>query len=251
MSEESDTGVYVPSVEELQRCVVPRRKPLAGHETPEKAPGTGHAPAGEPDAAATPPLSMLAAAVLNHAVQHHHLDLPLEARWKALGVTSGAVKERVLSELRRHGFIRLERKGRCRILHLYRKAWDYLGLAPPTGEGVGGPVHKAIVRRLAKAFKKRGYAVHVEHAIGKSGKRVDFVCFGKDRILGVEVGLSDVHQELKNLREDLATNVLELILFVSCDPGMVRKVRAAALRDPAVSKHMDRIRFLYFEEETP
>ena len=157
----------------------------------------------------------------------------------------------MLSELRRLGFIRLERKGRYQLLHLYSKAWDYLGLAPPTGEGVGGPVHKATVRRLAKAFRKRGYEVHLEHAIGESGKRVDLVCFGRDGILGVEVGLSDVHQEMKNLRDDLAANVLDRILFVSCDPGMVRKVRAAARIDPAVSKHMERIRFLYFEEESP
>ncbi|HNZ38705.1 MAG TPA: hypothetical protein PKN69_04165 [Candidatus Latescibacteria bacterium] len=244
-------GVYVPSSEELQRCVVPRRKPLAGHEIPESAPETGHAPAGEPDAAATPPLSMLAALFLNHAAHPHNRELSLEARWKDLGVTSGAVKGRVLSELRRLGFIRLERKGRYQLLHLYSKAWDYLGLAPPTGEGVGGPVHKATVRRLAKAFRKRGYEVHLEHAIGESGKRVDLVCFGRDGILGVEVGLSDVHQEMKNLRDDLAANVLDRILFVSCDPGMVRKVRAAARIDPAVSKHMERIRFLYFEEESP
>ena len=248
MSDSWRSGVHVPLPDELQRSVVPRRKTLAGHETPVGPSKTGDPTPVEAEPA-KPRLSPLAKAFLNHAVQPHHRELGLEPRWKTLGVTSGAVKKRVLGELRRLGFIRLEQKGRYRRVHLYNKAWEHLGLASPTGEGVGGAAHKAIVGQLAVAFRRRGYEVHFEHEVGESGKRVDLVCFGKDRIIGVEVGLSDVRQEMKNLRDDLEAGVPDLILFVSSDQSMVRKVQAAALKDPIVSKNMDHIRFLHIEEE--
>ena len=250
MSEPWKSEVAVPSAEQLHRIVVPRGIASAGRETSPDPPTSG-GPATEPAESDKPVLSHLARAFLNHAAQPQHRELGLEPRWRALGVTSGSIKKRVLAELRCLGFVRLEQKGRYRRIHLYNKAWEYLGVAPPTGEGVGGATHRAVVGKLATLFKKRGYDVHIEHEVGEFGKRVDLVCFGKDRIIGVEVGLSDVRQEIKNLRADLESGVLDLILFVSCDPHMAFRVRAAAEADPIVSENVRRIRFLYLEEDAP
>jgi hypothetical protein len=176
--------------------------------------------------------------------------MTLEERWKALGIASGSKKEGILHELRRHGFLRLERKGRAYQVHLYRKAYEHLGLPAPKGEGVGGTSHALAVKRVAALLKKRGHAVHLERPMGTSGKRVDIVAYGEDRIIGCEVGLSDPRQELKNLRDDLAAGVLDLLLFVTTDKAMLEKVKTAAMKDPVVSKHLHRIKFYLLEEET-
>lgn len=207
------------------------------------------APAGASDYAIAPRLSPLAEAFLRHAAQSKHQDWDLECRWRALGIASGSEKERVLSELRRCGFLRLSRRGRTASVHLYPQAWYYLGMKPPASEGDGGPIHQRVVCHVAAAFKKRGYDVHIEQEIGLNRKRVDVVCYGAQRI-GVEVGISDVRQELKNLRADLGAGVLDLILFVSPDPKLLARLQAMAREDTVVRAGLGHIRFMLFKEET-
>jgi hypothetical protein len=170
-------------------------------------------------------------------------------RWHAIGVNSGSVKRGVLKELREQGLIRLETQGRQKTVYLYRRAYDLLGLKAPTGEGVGGAAHKALVCRMAAVFKRRGYEVHIEQEIGLERKRADLVCYGKGHILGIEMGLSDVRQELRNLRADLAAGILDLLLFVTTDRELLRQVRTRASEDAELAPQLRRLRFLYFPEE--
>ncbi len=125
-----------------------------------------------------------------------------------------------------------------------------LGLPPPKGEGVGGTSHVLAVKQMTTVLKRRGYEVHIERQVGRSKKRVDIVAYGKDRIIGCEVGLSDVRQELKNLREDLEAGVLDLLLFVTTDKALLEKVKRLAAKDPVVSKHLHRVKFYLLDEET-
>lgn len=249
MSGLPEDSVHIPSFEDLQRLVVPRvrREPAsapAPRDTPKRALRPAHEPSREeflrPDSER----------FLRHAAEPHHRWMTLGERWAELGIPSGSVQKRILDDLRRQGLIRLERKGKAYQVHLYKKAYEYLGMPAPKGEGVGGTSHTLAVKRIAELLKKRGYEVHIERGIGTSGKRVDIVAFGKDRIILCEVGLSDVRQELKNLREDLEAGVLDLLLFVTMDKAMLEKVKTAAMKDPVVSKQLHRIKFYLLGEET-
>ncbi|MCC6486218.1 MAG: hypothetical protein IT364_01850 [Candidatus Hydrogenedentes bacterium] len=79
---------------------------------------------------------------------------------------------------------------------------------------------------------------------------MDIVAYGKDLILGCEVGISSTKQELANIVMDIETGVLDLLLFVTTDQIMLDKVRAAAMKDPVVSKQLHRIKFYLLGEET-
>ncbi len=247
MTSPSDKPLHIPTLEELRCCVVPR---CTSADADESSKGGKRDPArDEPDSTASPVLSTEAEAFLRHVVVLTHPKFTLEDHWAALGVTSSSKKQHVLKELRRHGLIRLERKGRQKVVHLYVKAYELLGISAPKGEGVGGTTHRQVVNRLAVILRKRKYEVHIEEEIGPDRKRVDILALGKQRI-GVEVGLSSMNQELKNLRDDLASGVLDMILFVSTDRAMVDKVRSHAARDVVLKPQMHRLRFCYFDEET-
>jgi hypothetical protein len=246
MSETCKPSIRIPTQDELQSVVVPRHS-CAAAPPPHKV--AGKARTTPEDAACVDRiLSLDAGRFLRHAAELHHRSMTLEERWAALSISSGSRKERILDELRRHGYIRLERKGRSYQVHLYGKAYDLLELPRPKGEGVGGTTHHFLVTRIAAFLKKRGYEVHIEREVGPAGKRVDLVAYGKDRIIGAEVGLSDVRQELKNLRDDLDSGVLDLLLFVSTDIRMVEKVRDFVEKDVYLSKHRHRIRFYNIKE---
>lgn len=249
MSGLPDDSIRIPSFEDLQRLVVPRtpHEPPpapAPRDTPKRALRPAHEPSREeflrPDSER----------FLRHAAEPHHRWMTLGERWAELGIPSGSVQKRILDDLHRQGLIRLERKGKAYQVHLYRKAYEYLGLPAPKGEGVGGTSHTLAVKRIAALLKKRGYEVHIERGIGTSGKRVDIIAYGKDQILGVECGLSDARQEIINLREDLETGVLDRVLFVTTDTAMLEKVKTAAMKDPVVSKQLHRIKFYLLGEET-
>lgn len=249
MSGLPDDSIHIPLFEELQRLVVPRapHEPAPApmpRETPKRDPRSAHEPSREeflrPDAER----------FLRHAAEPHHRWMTLGERWSELGIPSGSVQKRILDDLRRQGLIRLERKGRAYQVHLYRKAYEYLRLPAPTGEGVGGTSHKLAVKRIAALLKRRGYEIHIERQLGRSKKRVDIVAYGKDLILGCEVGISSTKQELANIVMDIETGVLDLLLFVTTDQIMLDKVRAAAMKDPVVSKQLHRIKFYLLGEET-
>ena len=240
-------AVRIPSIDELNRIVVP--------STPrECATGLSRGDPRKPhdifvdDAGREYHLTPEAERFLRHAAESHHRSLTLGERWTALGIASGSVQKRILNELHRHGLIRLERKGKVRYVHLYGRAYEYLGIPRPTSKGVGGTSHRIAVERMAAVLKERGYEVHIEREVGTAKKRVDLVAYAKDRILGVEVGLSDVRQEIKNLREDLETGVLDLVLFVSTDPTMLAKVKAAAGDCTDLRGQLHRIKFFLLDE---
>lgn len=193
-------------------------------------------------------LSPEATSFLRHAAEPHHRMMMLEERWKVLGIVSGSKKKSILDELRTAGLIRLERKGRSQQVHLYARSYRNLGIPKPTGEGTGGTTHTLAVKKIASLLKLRGYDVHIEQEVGPSRKRVDIMAYGPKRIIAIEVGLSDVGQEIKNLTEDLQSGVPDLVLFVSTDPKMIENVRTHAERDVYLSEMIDRIRFYHLED---
>ena len=231
-----DDTVHIPSLDELQAAVVPC---ATEDRDPAGDTKSGAAPASD---TSKERLSETAYKFLRHVANPLNDDLTLEQRWKALRVASGSKKNGALSELRRRGFIRLERKGRMRTVHLYKAAYTYLGLDPHL-EGVGGTTHRKIVKHLARVFKRRGFEVYIEQELGTERKRVDLLALGPERI-GVEAGLSDARQEIKNLREDLASGALDRVLFVTVDEKLMAKVKRMAMADPELAAQMDRIRFL-------
>ena len=245
MADSSDSPVSVPTLEELQAMVVPRRAtPLSGVSAAVSV--TSSVP--PPPAPGGPKLSPDADALLRQAAQSHRRHWSLEQHWKELGVTSGSIKSRVLSELRAAGFIRAETKGREKHLYLYHKAYDFLGMKPPIGEGVGGATHKNVVAKVKKVLEHHGYSVYLEQEVGPHRKRVDLVAYG-EKVVGVEVGLSDPRQELKNLRDDLAAGVLDFLMFVTTDPKISDKVRALAASDPVVAAQLVYVRFVCLTED--
>ncbi len=247
MSDLPKYAVHIPSIDELNRIVVPR----ACHDATSTA-FRGDADkahdASEPDSHLERLLTPEAERFLRHAAEPHHRTMTLGERWAQLGIPSGSVQKRILNENRRQGFIRLERKGKVRYVHLYGRAYDYLGLPRPTGEGVGGTSHQIAVKRIAAILKERGFEVYTEREVGAARKRVDLVAYGKGRILGIEVGLSDVRQEIKNLREDLQTGVLDFVLFVTTSPTMLDKVKSAVNAYEDLQEQIHRIKFFLLDE---
>ncbi len=238
IDEESRAPVHVPTREELRACVVLRPKPA-------EAPPPEHLEAGAKGIR----LSRDAERFLREAALRGEGASCLETLWEAVGIASGAVKKRVLSELRGAGFIRLERKGGAKAVYLYTAGWDYVGLKPPAGRGRGGSVHRYWVERLAGLFKRKGYDVRVEMEIGREKKRVDLVAFARDRI-GIEVAMTSAKQEITNLKADLRSGVLDLVLLVSPDRVLLAEIQKRVRDDTYLCAHASRLKYYLLTEET-
>lgn len=247
MSHPPERPVNIPNLADLEGIVV-RRCPAAIRDDPH--PSTSATDRKKPDVTDdTLRLSRDADRFLRYAAEPTHRGQTLEQHWAALGISSGSVKDRVLNELRTNGLIRLERKGKSCRVHLFTRAYEYLGLSAPTGKGVGGTTHQAVARHIAALLKSKGYEAHIDRALGAAKKRVDVVGYGTHHIIGVEIGLSDERQEIKNLRDDWETGVLDVLLFVTTDESMLENVRSRVQKDPVLNKHTDCIHFLLVDEE--
>jgi hypothetical protein len=172
----------------------------------------------------------------------------MEERWAAVGVNSGSVKDRILRELYGFGLIRREEKGPRRTIHVRKEGWAYLGLKPPKGMGRGGTTHQCWVERLKSLFKRQGYDVRVEIEMGPEKKRVDLVAFGK-RNIGVEVAMTSAAQEITNLKADLRSGVLDLVLVASPDRVLLAQIQSRAGEGAYLRAHASRIRFHLLTEE--
>jgi hypothetical protein len=69
--------------------------------------------------------------------------------------------------------------------------------------------------------------------------------------LAIEVGLTDVDQECKNLRDDLQSGVPNHVIFVSCDEGLLSKVKRLANEDPYLRENWEHITFFFFDKISP
>ncbi len=246
MSDESNRDAALsPSLEELQRSVVPRLV-TERHET--TAP-YGEIRFGSSDPARRSRLSREADAFLRHVVHPGNESLMLEHHWAALKITSGSTKGRILDELRGFGFIHLESRGKAQVVRLYESAWDYLGLRPPKVHGRGGAMHRGIAKRLARHFKSQGHDVRVECEIGPRRKRVDLIAFSKGKRIGVEIALTDVDQELRNLKEDLDSGALDIVLIVSVVESILQRIKARAASDPTLAPRLGQVHFHLIEPE--
>ena len=251
MPKPSSESLHVPSIDELRRSVVARSTSLVKAKPKGKAPETRSVKKPDTVESKTALLSPLAEALLRDAALPGRTTVSLEERWAVLAVTSGSIKKRVLDELHRGGFIRLEKKGKINVIHLFAKAWEYLGWKSPKGEGTGGTTHRALVKSLATMFSEKKYEVKIEQELGAHGKRADLVCYGPERILAIEVGLTDLDQECKNLRDDLQSGVPDHVLFVSCDEELLAKVKRLANEDPYLRENWKRITFFFFDKISP
>ncbi len=245
MSEERP-GVHVPSKAELDAAVVPDRK--ENDEDAGEPATTAREEHRDEGGRGETKLSADTVAALRHFTDPANRRLPIGAHYRAIGITSGSRMMAITRELIRLGMIRVERKGRSKLVHPYNKAYEFLGLPPPKGEGVGGTTHKAIVAEVARTFRESGLDARIEHEIGPDRKRVDLVGFGPEAIVGVEVGISDVRQEIINIRNDLAAGVLTHLLFITTDRSILRRVRRAAMEDPEIAPHIGLVRFYLFDE---
>lgn len=256
----TDPPVPIPTLDELKRMVIPS-SPVdapAAPKVPDKTSGHGSdkakapAPVPKPEVEPHDPakLSSKAQALLCQAVDPAHAGWSLEQHWRVLGIDAGSEKRRLLSELKRFGFIRVEREGRQGRIRVYRRGYEYLGLMPPAREkGIGGDKHKKIAKYIAHLLTEKGFhEVSYEQEIGPARKRVDLVAYGKDGIVGVEIGLTDYRQELKNIRDDLRADVLAKLLWVTTDPALLRTVREKAEKDPAIRPLLHRVRFFLLKE---
>lgn len=243
MSDPAKPPVHIPSRDELQDAVLPRctDADIVGPPVPRSSPAAAPPGAG---------LSPGAHALLLRAAHPESADQCLEDHWKALGVRHGSRKRAILNELRSGGFVYLESHGRKRLVRLYPRAWAYLGMDAPKGAGDGGSRHRAVVRTLARAFTRRGYETHIEQELGPGRKRCDLVCYSRDRVIGIEVGLSRAEQEVKNIRDDLASGALDQVILVSDASAILRRVRLLIEEDPELAGLRGRIRF-FLLTETP
>lgn len=230
--------VHIPTQDELMAVVV--KQPESS--SVEDAAG-GYRRKDTPD-----PLSPNAKAFLRYAAEQQHESLSLEDRWLAIGIVSGAVKKRVLAELCGRGFIRLESRGRVKKLHLYKVAWEYLRMERPKESGIGGSIHKVLAERAARMFKDRGYDIHFEMEVGPKRKRVDVVAFGRLR-LGIEIGLTNPQQEVRNLRLDLESGALDYVLFVTATREFLDKVEKLIDHDPYLHRNREKIRLYLLEDD--
>ena len=227
-------AVSVPTMAELQALIIPR---IPSTDLPEKS-----LPTKSEVSATDPVLGREAEAFLRDAAAFTHEGSTLEEHFSRVHITSGSIKKRVIQELTGLGLIRLEHKGRSKRVYLYEKAWDYLGMTSPKGYGEGGITHRQCVAKVADLFKKKGFDVRVECPIGPHKKRVDILALGEQRI-GIEVGLSSVVQEVKNIEEDLASGALDMVVFIAVDEGMFEAVRKRVMAHPTLAGQMYRIRF--------
>lgn len=240
-----DDGITIPTVDELNDTVVSRCS-LDSEAAETGRPYKVVKPEGR--GASPTSLSRDAERFLRYWASVDGEVRSLQDAWSALGIRSGSVKDRILKELSAGGYIRTEAHGRGKRVHLYVAAWEHIGIAPPKSIGRGGPQHQAIVKALAAKFRKRGYDVRVEAEIGPDRKRIDLIAFGRERI-GIEVGLSETRQELKNLRADLAAGVLDRILWFTNDPRLLQRVRTAYVRNKEMSGLPTHIHFFVYSDE--
>ena len=256
----TDPPVPIPSLNELKRMVIPTSAvdAPAAPEVSDKTPGHGSgkaklpAPVPKPDVEPGDPsgLSSKAESLLRQAVDPAHADWPLEQHWQALGIDAGSEKRRLLNELKGFGFIRVERKGREGRVRVYRRGYERLGLTPPREKGIGGDKHRKIAKHIARLLTKSGFSeVSYEREIGPHRKRVDIVGYGKDGVVGVEIGLTDYRQELKNIHDDLRAAVLDKLLWVTTDPALLRSVREKAAQDPAIRPHLSCVRLFLLKDD--
>ena len=61
--------------------------------------------------------------------------------------------------------------------------------------------------------------------------------------------MTSAKQEITNLRADLRSGVLDLVLVASPDAALLRRVRSRVARDPYLAARMGRIRFYVLNEE--
>lgn len=252
MSRRDDTDIHVWTLDDLHKAVRPSplETPVPRDKTEEciAAPAVASSPPATSTPDPTPsPLSPLEIAFLQRVAEHE--DDCLEAHWRALGVKAGSAKKRILDHLRGEGLIRVERRGSQCVVRLYAKAFELPEITPSKGLGTGGALHQALVADLAARFRSRGYDVHVEYPIGSAGKRVDLVALGTQRI-GIEVGLHPnkaEHEALDNVAQDLKTGALDVILFCSPYPAMLRNVESLVRSDPYLSTQAAHIRFFRLE----
>jgi hypothetical protein len=232
--------IHIPTLEELRASVQSRpADPALEPITPV---------ADDPDRTGERILSREAEAFLRDAAAFIHMGSSLEEHFTRAGITSGSVKKRVIQELVSRGLIRLEHKGRSKQVHLYGTAWEYLGMEPPAGRGAGGSTHRHCIEHVARLFRARGYDVRVECPVGPRKKRVDLLALGKKRI-GIEIGLSSPAQELRNIEEDLASGVLDMVVFCALDETMLEDVRKRVAKHPKLERQLARIRFYLLDLE--
>ena len=238
--------LHIPTIEGLKAAVVMSTPRGDGDSETD---GVSPAMPSEPSEPACH-FSIDAMAFLRHAALPAHSGFSLGQHFAALDVRSGSVTKRILDELRGAGMIRLELRGGFKQVHLYPAAWEVLGMTPPKGMGTGGGLHKAIVNMLASEFKARGYDVRIEFSLGPERKRVDLVAFGAKRI-GIEVGLSDPGQEVRNIKKDLASGVLDLVILCSPEVAILERVRDAMATDPWLTSRSSQIQFFLVERRLP
>jgi len=225
--------ISIPSITDLESAVFKRECP---------APGPLAVSTASDVAADGILLEDAARAFLCSVTDSTRRDWILEQHWKACDVTSGGRKERILDQLRGLGFIRLEVKKVGKTVYVYEAGWAYLGLKRPAGSGTGGASHQKLARYAVEVFKARSYDAHIEFSVGSGlrRKRVDVAAFGPVRV-GVEIALSRVEQELKNLRDDLASESLDKVLVVATDRGMLHSICRGIAADPYLLKRRSRI----------
>ena len=223
--------IFIPREADLAKAVLKREVVTAAAPAPA-APDSVKAPAA--------PLDDVALSFLRSVADLTRAGWTLEKHWKACGVTSGSRKAHVLDQLRGCGFIRLEKKGAGKAVHVFDAGWAYLGLKRPTGLGTGGAIHQKLARHIAGVFQARGYDVHIEFPVGASAKRVDVAAFGPVRV-GVEIALSRAEQELENLRGDLESGCIDGVLVVAVEERMLRSIRRGIDADAYLQAKRGRI----------
>ncbi len=124
------------------------------------------------------------------------------------------------------------------------------GYLQASGCGTGGATHQWLARRLATYFKARGREVHVEFPVGPDRIRVDLLLLDRPRV-AVEIALSSVAQELRNLRLDLASGSIDKVLVVSYDLSILSAINAGIEEDESLRGNRGRIILSLLGEETP
>jgi hypothetical protein len=237
--------LHIPSPAGIQAAV--RHTPEAmkpGPEIPRGIPSPTAAPA---PAEARSSLSSEAETFLRMVASTEFEGLNLSQLWKIQNVTSGSARRKHQNELIRHGFIRLISKGKSKGVQVYPAGYAHLGLELPKGQGRGGEDHRLYTAQLQRTFKTAGFDTHIEFEVGPRRKRVDLVAFGQNRI-GVEIAMGDLKQELHNLREDLASGALDIVIVASPSKDFLRKLHTHVLLDPELKAQTQRIKYRLLEE---
>lgn len=187
-------------------------------------------------------LSRKAESALRHVVIMGGFCPSLQTLWKALRMDSGSVTDPILRELKRGGFVRVARTGSYKSIHLYGRAYDYLGIKRPSGEGRGWEEHRWWVDTIGRWFRSAGADTRTEAEMGANRHRVDMAVFG-ERVIGVEVAMGDVQHEIQNIEADLATGVLDLVVVVSPKARVLERLRSKVQVHAGLADKLDKVRF--------